>query len=303
MHTHNRSVYRWVGMLALAGWQTASAVDVSWYRQLGSATQIASNASASLWMIGTDSNVHKWNGKHFVNQNYSAARIAVTTTDKLWMIDQYGLRNADPALYLSQQAQEVAVGPDNSAWIIGIDQRPGGYGVYQKPPGISGTFAYANFGAVRIAVDKTGSPWVVNESGDVYVYNVAARSWARKGTIKARSVHTGALSGSVWMLGVTAIPGGFPIYQWNATKQDWEPYGTFGAVDMTETGGVPWIVQKGGNLYSKIDLTTMTIPTTVGSITWPTPTPQAQPPLPAIHSGKLLCSGTAYADCGNTRAD
>ena len=55
MQTHTRSVYRVLGMLAVLGWQTASAVEVSWTRQPGSATYIASNASASLWMIGTDS--------------------------------------------------------------------------------------------------------------------------------------------------------------------------------------------------------------------------------------------------------
>ena len=225
MQTHARSVYRFLGMLAVLGWQTASAVEVSWYRQPGSATYIASNASASLWMIGTDSNVYKWDGKEFVNQNFSATRLGVTTADELWLVDSIGLRAPNPPLYLGTQTRELAVGPDNSAWIIGIDQRPGGYGVYQRPPGLFGDFAYANFGAVRIAVDKTGNPWVVNDVGEVHMYDVASKTWGRKGTTKARSVHTGATSGAVWMLGVTEIAGGFPIFQWNSSKQDWESYG------------------------------------------------------------------------------
>ena len=32
---------------------------------------------------------------------------------------------------LSTKARDVAVGGDNSVWIIGTDQRTGGYGVYQ----------------------------------------------------------------------------------------------------------------------------------------------------------------------------
>ena len=47
-------------MLAVLGWQTASAVEVSWYRQPGSAISVASNASASVWMIGTDHDVYKF---------------------------------------------------------------------------------------------------------------------------------------------------------------------------------------------------------------------------------------------------
>ena len=130
MQTRTRSVYQLIGMLAVLGWQTASAVEVSWSRQPGSAVSIASNASASLWMIGTDFNVYKWNGQQFVNQNFSASRIGVTTTDQLWLVNEIGLRS--PAVFLPQKAHEVAVGADNSAWIIGTDQRTGGYGVYKN---------------------------------------------------------------------------------------------------------------------------------------------------------------------------
>ena len=100
MQTYARSAYRFLGMLAVLGWQTASAVEVSWTRQPGLATYIASNASASIWIIGTDSNVYKWdaNGKQFVNQNFPATRIGVTTTDKLWLVDELGLRGGSSAL-------------------------------------------------------------------------------------------------------------------------------------------------------------------------------------------------------------
>ena len=56
-------------MLAILGWQTASAVEVSWYRQPGSAVSIAGNASGSVWIAGTDREnangytVYKWDGK------------------------------------------------------------------------------------------------------------------------------------------------------------------------------------------------------------------------------------------------
>ena len=72
---------------------------------------------------------------------------------------------------------------------------------------------------------------------------------------------------------------------------------------MTEVAGIPWIVQKGGNLYSKVDPTTTATTASAGSVAWPTPTTQEQGTVGATEAGKLLCSGTAYTDCTNTKAD
>lgn len=294
-------------LLAVIGWQTASAVEVSWYRQLGSAVHIASNASASPWIIGTDNNVYKWDGKQFVNQNFTATDIGITTTDKFWLVDQFGLRAAD-GFYVSMKAREVAVGADNSAWIIGTDVRTGGYGVYQRS-GVN-SWNYANFGAVHIAVDSVGNVWVINDSNDIYMYNNATKNWDKKpgastsSGVKVRSIHTGAVSGAVWMTTTQSIPGGFPIFQWNATKQAWEPYGTYGAVDIAEAAGVPWIVQSDGKLYSKAEAVTPSASVDV-LLTWPTETPQASTPIYATGKGKLLCTTTGSTnDCQtDTKAD
>jgi hypothetical protein len=292
-------------MLAVLGWQ-ASAEEVSWVRQPGAAFRIASNASASLWMVGTDSKVYKWSGTDFIDQKISSTLIGVTTTDQLWLMNEIGLTEPGSGFFLDK-VREIAIGPDNIAWAIGTDQRTGGYGVYKITPGLFGSKTPIGFGAVRVAVDKNRNAWVVNDAGEVHMYDIASQTWERKGTTKARSVHAGASSGAVWMLGATEISGGFPIYQWNFSREVWESFGTYAAVDMTEAAGVPWIVQKNGALYSKSSptstTTTETTLPTAGSITWPVPTPQAQPPFQLTQSGKALCSGTAYTDCGDTRAD
>ena len=317
-------------MLAILGWQTASAVEVAWYRQPGSALHIASNTSASLWIVGTDRecrggwrdgicqdpdnrgyNVYKWNGTGFVKQQSISARtLGVTTTDQLWVVNDQNEMFMPGELRLQTRARDIAVGPDNSVWIIGTDQRGGGYSVYQRKPEslvlpglVQLDFTYADFAAVRIAVDKAGNAWVVNDTGEVYMYNIASQSWGKRGTKKARSVHTGASSGAVWMLGTDSIPGGFPIYQWDFAKQDWESYGTSGAVEMTEAAGTTWIVQSDGRLYSRIDPTTKPAPPDL-TLTWPSPTRQ-QPWLRLSMRGTLLCadSATKPAACGTTQAD
>ena len=98
-----------------------------------------------------------------------------------------------------------------------------------------------------------------------------------------------------------ANPGRFSIFQWDSTKGTWEPYGTYGAVEITEAAGVPWIVQSYGNVYSKAPPITSSAPVDMGT---PAPTPQAQPPTRRTESGKRLCSATAtWSDCTDTKAD
>jgi hypothetical protein len=204
-----------------------------------------------------------------------------------------------------RKARDVAVGGDNSVWILGDDKRPGGYGIYQRT---GSGWTDTGGAAVRIAVDKSGRPWVVNEAGDIFMYNTASRSWELKPG-KASSVHTGAHSGAVWMLGVEPIPGGFPISQWDPAKQNWDTYGSLGAVEMTEAAGTPWIVQGDGSIYSKLPdivITQLTGPIDI-TITpsLPPMMPQLQPPIriSGSETGKLLCSRTGLASCGKTKAD
>ena len=145
MQTHTRSVYRFLGMLAVLGWQTASAVEVSWYRQPGSALHIASNASASLWIVGTDRqgtedytngyNVYKWNGTEFVKGNSFCGPNARSHHHGPALGGERSKRPGHPwmdSASLTIKARDIAVGADNSVWIIGTDQRAGGYGVYQS---------------------------------------------------------------------------------------------------------------------------------------------------------------------------
>jgi hypothetical protein len=303
-------LYRSLGLVA-AAWacQTAWGVDVSWTKQPGAALHISSNATGSIWVVGTDRqnengfDVYKWSrteGWQWENGVPPSRRLSVNSADQLWTVnDVYDLFFLQPGAGAIPvgKARDVAVGGGDSVWVVGTDPRPGGYGVYQRT---GSTWTDANQGAVRIAVDASGRPWVVTQQNQIYMYNTAARSWELKPG-NARSIHTGASSGAVWMLGVDPVAGGFPIYQWNAGKQNWDPYGTFGAVEMTEAAGIPWIVQHDGSIYSKgsdvIGSGSIVVTPTEEPAPAPVPQPTAQP------SGKLLCAVGGADSCGNTKAD
>ena len=78
------------------------------------------------------------------------------------------------------------------------------------------------------------------------------------------------------MLGTDAIPGGFPIYQWNSSKQDWESYGTYGAVEMTEAAGIPGSFNQTDACIQVHQPTTPSRHRSDLTQTWPAPTPQEQ---------------------------
>lgn len=305
-------------MLAIVGWQTASAVEVSWYRQPGSALSIAGSASGSLWIAGTDREnangyfVYKWNGKdNFAKDSVvvPGKRLAVTGNDQLWLVDDqqvlWGQLQAGNALFYLRKARDVVTGPDNSIWIVSTEAQTGGYQVYQRSD--SNNWNNANFAAVNIAVDKSGNIWAVNDSGQISLYNAASKTWSsvKAPAAGARSISIGSSSDNVWLLGSASTPGGFPIFQWNSSTRSWEPYGPYGAVQITEAAGRPWIVQSDGKVYSKADPSKLPVPTDLTQ-TWPAETPQPMEPIRATQSGKLLCAATPTgSDCTdkNTNAD
>ena len=65
-------------------------------------------------------------------------------------------------------ANDITIGGDGAAWVIGTDRENGGYGIHKW----TGT-NWVKFagGAVRIASDNYGTPWVVNDADQIFRYN------------------------------------------------------------------------------------------------------------------------------------
>jgi len=115
-------------MLAILGWQTASAVEVSWYRQPGSAVGIVGNTSGSVWIAGTDREnasgyfVYKWNGKdNFVKDDsvVPGKKLATTGNNQLWLVNDikqlWGQLQAGNGFFLLASARDVAAGESRRA--------------------------------------------------------------------------------------------------------------------------------------------------------------------------------------------
>ncbi len=139
-------------------------------------------------------------------------------------------------------AHDISVGANGSAWIVGNDVVFGGYGIYNWT---GSNWQQVSGGALRIAVDPNGLPWVVNRSANIYRRN--GNNW----TImpgSAYDIGIGA-NGSVWVIGTDPVPGGYGIYNW--TGSNWQKVSGGGLRIAVDPNGIPWVVNQGGNIYRR----------------------------------------------------
>ncbi|WDP90395.1 MAG: hypothetical protein HUN04_12095 [Desulfobacter sp.] len=139
-------------------------------------------------------------------------------------------------------AKDIGAGPDGSVWVIGVDPMPGGFGIY-KWDGRTWT-KNPEGGATRIDVDHRGMPWVVNNAGSIYRWN--GRAWDELPG-KASDIGIGP-DGSVWVIGVDSMPGGFGIYRWNGGAWAKNPGGGAIRIDVDHQG-MPWVLNNAGSIY------------------------------------------------------
>lgn len=62
-------------------------------------------------------------------------------------------------------ARDIGVGADGSVWVIGSDERQGGYGIYHWN---GGGWVKVRGSARQVSVGPDGNPWVVNRDGEIY---------------------------------------------------------------------------------------------------------------------------------------
>jgi hypothetical protein len=111
-------------------------------------------------------------GKHgWLRVDGAGVRIDVDPYGAPWVInddDEIFRLEHDQWRRMPGKAKDIGIGADGTVWVIGIDTRAGGYGIYRfngtgwdKVPG----------SGAQISVGPDGDPWVVNRDGDLY------RSW------------------------------------------------------------------------------------------------------------------------------
>jgi len=213
----------------------------------GQAHDIGVDASGIPWIIGTKKvpggyEIFRWNGSGWTNAGGGATRIALGADGMPWIVNEYG------AIYrwtgsawqqIQGQARDIAVAQDGSIWVIGSDKTRGGYHIYKW----TGSDWEGWGGAINIALEPDGTPWVVNESNDIYRF--VNRAWEK---LPGKGWDIGVGPGGVaWLIGTKQSTGGFEIFRW--TGRNWSAV-PGGAMRVAVGGnGTPWVVNNQGSIF------------------------------------------------------
>jgi peptidoglycan hydrolase-like protein with peptidoglycan-binding domain len=144
--------------------------------------------------------------------------------------------------------KDVAIGADGSMWGIGTGAGPD-FGIF-KFNGSGWDQDQANGYAVRIAVDPSGVPWVVNSLGQIFKRtsnDPFSGYWAQRPGL-ANDIGIG-FDGSVWVIGLNPIGTNFGIFKFNGT--DWDQSDGFALRIAVGPGGEPWVVNSQGQIYRR----------------------------------------------------
>jgi peptidoglycan hydrolase-like protein with peptidoglycan-binding domain len=167
----------------------------SWDRLPGCASDVGVGADDEVWIVGCDLApggfaVYKWNGSSwdFDTANRGGARISVGPqtpggTQVPWIVDANNniWRRNDPSTtaggwdQLPGKGGDIAVSATGYAWLIGTTSVGGGRSIHvfnEQPAGTGSPPAPAvqkwirvSGGAVNIATDDIGAPYVINSDG------------------------------------------------------------------------------------------------------------------------------------------
>ena len=230
--------------------------DLRWHQLPGFAKDIGVGADGSVWITGTnpsatpdDFGAHKWTGKDWLGVEGGGVRIDVDPGGNPWMVNSKGeifRRVKDAWERLPGFAKDIGVGADGSVWIIGINPSatPEDFGPHSWTGkdwrGVEG-------GGVRIDVDPSGNPWMVNSKGEIF--RRVKDAWERLPGF-AKDIGVGA-DGSVWIIGTnpSEATNNFGAHRW--TGKDWLGVEGGGVQISVDKSGLPWMVNATGNIFNR----------------------------------------------------
>ena len=122
--------------------------------------------------------IYSWTGAGWDDLGGAAFKIACDGNGQLWVVNGYGgiyRRVNNNWQGRSGKARDIGANGDGSVYVIGTNEVDGGFGIF-KFDGANG-WTEIGGGALRISVDPTGTPWVVNNVGDIYRRNPSETAW------------------------------------------------------------------------------------------------------------------------------
>jgi photosystem II stability/assembly factor-like uncharacterized protein/predicted RNA-binding protein with TRAM domain len=134
----------------------------------------------------------------------------------------------------------VSVGSDGAVWVIGTNPVPGGYGIYHR---VGNGWNAVPGGAVTIAVDPAGNPWVTNSQHQIFHWTGTAWTPVAGG---ATDISVGS-NGAVWVIGTNPVPGGYGMY--HRVGNGWTGVAGGAVTIAVDPAGNPWVTNSQRQIY------------------------------------------------------
>jgi hypothetical protein len=140
-----------------------------WSPVPGCVKDLAVGNDQSVWVIGCDDVVQKWNGSGWTSTPQTGSAIAVHNSGAPWVVALNGAvkyRNSNGSWGTVAGSCARDIGASTEVWMAAC----GPYDGYVHRLGSGGTFVQDALGysAMRIAVQQDGRPWIVRSDGTVY---------------------------------------------------------------------------------------------------------------------------------------
>jgi peptidoglycan hydrolase-like protein with peptidoglycan-binding domain len=151
-------------------------------------------------------------------------------------------------------ARDIGVGGNGAVWIIGTDDVGNGDGSIWKWNGSGWT--PTDGGAVRIATDRNGVPWIVNSAGSIYRRSSSSPSSGTWDQMPDSATDIGAGFddvNSIWIVSATHVDGAddFTIRKFNGSTWDTTTEVSGGLRIAVGPTGVPWITNTAGQIFRR----------------------------------------------------
>lgn len=159
-------------------------------------------------------------------------------------------------------ATDIGTGADGSVWVIGDRQLTtnGGYGIFKYNRWLD-NWIQSDGAALRIAVDRTGRPWVTAADGTIWRRNSdnpSVSGWTGLpgcatdiGIGLVTDPFTHASQDVVWSIGCTANgAGGNIVQKWDPGTSSWKPDAIGAGYRIAvDPDGRPWVIAMNGTIW------------------------------------------------------
>lgn len=226
----------------------------------GKATDVGVGADGTVYVVGDDSvsaggyAIYKLDscGCRRRLPDVGAIRVAVSPQGIPWVVTKSNLifkYNGTSWDQMPGTATDIGIGADGSVFIIGTEFATiTGGNIIEKWNG-SGWTKMADCAGIHIAVDPTGTPWVVNESNIVFQYG-GTYLWNPITGIDGNDIGIGA-DGSVFVTGKDSTSAAYnpPVYKLQGSSVWSQVTGISGTSISVDPKGRPWYIDKQGILH------------------------------------------------------